>query len=95
VIVSTGGGAVLDAKNRYPLVQNGKVYFLVRELASLSREGRPLSRGADLREMYRTRLPRYLSFADQTIENNGAPSDAADAILEDFYAHPDIKRTKP
>ena len=95
VIVSSGGGAVLDAKNRYPLVQNGKVYFLVRELERLSREGRPLSQNADLREMYRNRLPRYLSFADLTVENNGAPSDTAAAILEDFYAHPDIKRTKP
>ena len=95
VIVATGGGAVLDAKNRYPLVQNGKVYFLLRELSSLSREGRPLSHGADLREMYRRRLPCYLSFADLTVENNAAPGDAADAILEDFYAHPDIKRTKP
>jgi shikimate dehydrogenase len=95
VIISTGGGAVLDAKNRYPLAQNGKIYFLLRELERLSREGRPLSLGTDLRQMYRKRLPRYLSFADLTLENNGAPSDCADAILEDFYAHPDIKRTKP
>ena len=69
VIIATGGGAVLDAKNRYPLVQNGKVYFLLRELELLSRQGRPLSLGADLRRMYRTRLPHYLSFADLTLED--------------------------
>ena len=95
VIIATGGGAVLDGGNRYPLVQNGKVYFLLRELERLSREDRPLSVGADLRRMYRARLGQYLSFSDLTIENNGTPLDCAEAILEDFYAHPDIKRTKP
>ena len=95
VVIATGGGAVIDAANRYPLVQNGKIYFLIRELSSLAREGRPLSIGIDLREMYRKRLPRYLSFADLTVENNGTPERSAEEILEDFYAHPDIKRTKP
>lgn len=95
VIIATGGGAVLDGQNRYPLVQNGKVYFLLRELERLARGGRPLSLGADLRQMYRARLGQYLSFSDLTIENNGTPLACAEAILEDFYAHPDIKRTKP
>ncbi len=93
VIIATGGGAVLDAANRYPLVQNGKVYFLARALDKLAREGRPLSLGADLAKMYEVRLPRYLAAADVTIDNNGTPEEAAAAITEDLYAHPDLKRT--
>ena len=95
VIIATGGGAVLAIANRYSLTQNAKIYFLIRELASLDRSGRPLSESADLLAMYRKRLPSYLSFADRTVENNGTPLGCAEEILEDFYAHPDIKRTKP
>ncbi len=95
VVIATGGGAVLDACNRYPLAQNGKIYFLSRSLASLDRSGRPLSANADLAQMYEARLPHYLAFSDLRIENDGAPESAAAKILEDFYAHPDIKRTQP
>ncbi len=93
-IIATGGGAVLDAENRYPLAQNGKIYFLTRRISELARTGRPLSANADLEAMYASRLPHYLSFADVTVANDSAPSAAAERILEDFYAHPDFKRTQ-
>lgn len=95
VIIATGGGIVLDPKNRYPLVQNGKVYFLRRETEQLDRSGRPLSRGADLAEMYRRRLPLYLAISDRAVDNNRTPDMAADEIWEDFHEHPDCKRTQP
>lgn len=95
VIIATGGGAVLDSANRYPLIQNGKVYFLLRELTKLARESRPLSAGADLSAMYRSRLPHYLAVSDRTVENNGEPGAAAAEIWEDFHEHPDLKRTEP
>lgn len=94
VIIATGGGIVLDPKNRYPLVQNGKVYFLRRETEQLDRSGRPLSRGADLAEMYRRRLPLYLAISDRAVDNNRTPDMAADEIWEDFHEHPDCKRTQ-
>lgn len=92
-VIATGGGAVLDARNRYPLIQNGRVYFLSRKTSGLDRTGRPLSSDADLEKMYVARLPHYLAFSDRRIENDGAPEDAAAKILEDFYAHPDTERT--
>lgn len=95
VIIATGGGIVLDPKNRYPLVQNGKVYFLRRETEQLDRSGRPLSGGADLAEMYRRRLPLYLAISDRAVDNNRTPDMAADEIWEDFHEHPDCKRTQP
>jgi shikimate dehydrogenase len=95
VIIATGGGIVLDPRNRYHLVQNGKVYFLRRETEQLDRSGRPLSGGADLAEMYRRRLPLYLAISDRAVDNNRTPDMAADEIWEDFHEHPDCKRTQP
>lgn len=94
VIIATGGGIVLDPRNRYHLVQNGKVYFLRRETEQLDRSGRPLSGGADLAEMYRRRLPLYLAISDRAVDNNRTPDMAADEIWEDFHEHPDCKRTQ-
>ena len=51
IILSTGGGCVTRLEN-YPLLhQNGTIFWLRREVAALSREGRPLSLNADLRNM--------------------------------------------
>ncbi len=84
VIISTGGGAVLRIENKAALTQNGPVLFIVRALADLSREGRPLSEGADLAALYRARLPRYLTFAEHSYENNDTPEACADAIIADY-----------
>ena len=48
IVLSTGGGCVTRPEN-YPLLhQNGTIFRLDRELDHLAREGRPLSRNADL-----------------------------------------------
>ena len=84
VVISTGGGAVLTPENKAPLAQNGPIVLLVRELARLSTENRPLSDGADLTAMYRQRLPRYLSFAERSYDNNRTPAECADDIIADY-----------
>lgn len=84
LIIMTGGGAVKDHSNYLRLHQNGRIYFLQRDLSLLSREGRPLSQGADLEEMYRQRLEHYRFFADAEISNHGTPQQAAEAIWSDF-----------
>lgn len=85
-IIATGGGAVLDRANFSPLVQNGRVYFIEREIELLAREGRPLSVSPErVREMYGERLQKYLDFAHKRINNNGSPQSAVERILEDFY----------
>ena len=92
IILSSGGGAPTREANRYAMMQNGRVYFLLRPISELSRDGRPLSQGADLDEMYRRRLPDYLAACDRSLEC--APIDElARQIWEDFHAHPYLKRT--
>ena len=94
VIVSCGGGVVLDKRNLPPLIRGGRVYFVLRPLNELSRDGRPLSMDADLNEMYQERLPHYLAFSDASIENNSTINAAVDKILEDFNENFNSKRPK-
>lgn len=84
LILMTGGGVVKDHGNYLHLHQNGRIYFLQRELSLLSRDGRPLSQGADLEEMYRQRLEHYRFFADAEISNHGTPRQAAQEIWREF-----------
>ncbi|MBR3268110.1 MAG: shikimate kinase [Oscillospiraceae bacterium] len=87
VILVTGGGVVTQARNYAPLRSNGRIYQICRPTEQLSREGRPLSLGADLEKMAEVRMPLYRKFADAAIENNGTPEAAAAEIWRDFCAY--------
>ena len=66
VLISTGGGAILNPKNVENLRQNGMIYFIDRPLEWLTAtEDRPLSSNkADLEKLYEERYPKYKSAAD-------------------------------
>ena len=87
IILVTGGGVVTRAENAEPLRSNGKIYQICRPTAELSRDGRPLSQGADLEQMAAARMPLYRALADCEIENNRTPQDAAAAVWSDFCAY--------
>lgn len=81
IILSTGGGCVTRQEN-YPLLhQNGRIFWLQRDIGVLPTEGRPISQSTDLKKLYEIRQPLYEAFADQVVENNGTLADAADKIL--------------
>ena len=80
-IISTGGGVVTIDQNYEPLHQNGIIVFIKRDISSLSRDGRPLSIGADLNHMYGKRLPLYERFADLTVENDSDVDSCVDKII--------------
>jgi shikimate dehydrogenase len=82
-IIATGGGVVLFPENYAPLAQNGRIYFLQRDLSRLPTDGRPLSR--KLEEMYAKRLPLYRRFADAEVDCNGSVEEAAQVIKGEFY----------
>ena len=86
-IILTGGGVVKDERNYAPLRQNGRIYQLRRDLSALATDGRPLSAGADLAEMYAQRSPLYARFRDEVINNNGTVEETAEAIWRDFLEH--------
>ena len=86
-IILTGGGVVKDPANYPALHQNGRIYELSRALEKLPSDGRPLSQGTDLRDLYAQRAPLYARFRDARIDNNGAVADTAAAIWRDFCEH--------
>ncbi len=87
VILVTGGGVVTRAENEAPLRSNGRIYQICRPIEQLSREGRPLSIGADLEAMAAVRMPLYQKFADAAIENDRTPEAAAAEIWRDYCAY--------
>lgn len=84
-IIVTGGGAVTVDANFASLKQNGRIYEIKRDISLLSTNGRPLSQGANLAEMYNKRRLMYEKFRDVFVENNSTPEDAAEKIRRDFF----------
>lgn len=82
LVIATGGGCVTRQEN-YPLLhQNGRIYWLQRDIDTLPTDGRPLSKSCNLWDMYVKRKPLYVSFADYIINNNGSTDDAVARIRE-------------
>ena len=93
-IIATGGGCITREENYAHLHQNAVIVFIQRNISLLARDGRPLSQNADLSEMYERRLPLYLRFADEVVENDGTLSEAVDVVLDGFYYRAcSLKRT--
>ncbi len=70
LVIATGGGCVTKEHNYHLLHQNGTILWLKRDWNTLPTEGRPLSTGANLQELYNIRQPMYEYFADLTVDNN-------------------------
>ena len=83
-IILTGGGVVKDERNYASLHQNGRIYHLLRDLALLPTDGRPLSQSTALADMWAQRAPMYARFRDVSVENSGSIEETAQAIWRDF-----------
>lgn len=87
-VISLGGGAILNEKNRRAAAANGRIYLIVRAHESLTRRGRPLSSSTNgLTAMLKERGPIYQSLCDRMINNATSKTQAVREITEDFYAH--------
>jgi shikimate kinase len=95
-LISTGGGAVLDADNRIQMKQRGYVVYLqVSVEAQLKRLGRctnrPLLQRPDreqvLQDMAVAREPLYREVADLTLDTDGLTPPEATARLTQLLAH--------
>ena len=80
-VIATGGGCVTRPENYSLLHQNGRIFWIQRELCKLPVDGRPISQEVALTELYAKRKALYEDFADQIIENAQTPADAAAHIL--------------
>jgi len=83
-IILTGGGVVKDVRNYASLHQNGRIYHLLRELALLPTEGRPVSQSTALADLWTQRKPMYEAFRDVLIENSGSVEETAQKIWREF-----------
>ncbi len=82
LVIATGGGVVEREENRRALSQNGKIYLIERDIASLATDGRPLSK--DVEKLYERRRDKYLRFADVKIENDSEVSGTVGKIIKNF-----------
>lgn len=85
IIISTGGGVVLDKQNFNPLKQNGIIVQVDRKLNKLATKGRPLSKGGfeNLVKLQIERTKKYQDFADFKVVNIYHP-DCVEDIINEF-----------
>ena len=84
-VIATGGGVVTVPENYAPLVQNGRIIFINRDISSLARDGRPLSTGdGALEKLFSARLPLYREFADIETDGNGSAAEVAENIIKEL-----------
>lgn len=84
VIISTGGGVILNEDNMKALKENGMIFFIDRPLHLLlsSDPSRPLSKDEKaLKEMYAVRLPLYQKYADAIVKNDGRIEEAMRLLM--------------
>ena len=85
-VISTGGGVVTRQDNYAPLHQNGVIFHLVRDLALLPSDGRPVSQSTDLQTLWERRRGLYAAFADRTVDNGGPLEETLDTIEKELSA---------
>ncbi|MBR2474001.1 MAG: shikimate kinase [Clostridia bacterium] len=70
LVLATGGGCVTVPENHALLRQNGRVFFINRDISLLATDGRPLSAGGQdrIKQLYSARLPLYRKVCDTEIE---------------------------
>lgn len=85
IVISTGGGVVVDRNNYYPLKQNGIIFYVKRDIEKLEKEDRPLSKEVDLNELFESRKNLYENFSDFSLENNKTIDISVKEVLNKFY----------
>ena len=95
IVLSTGGGAVLDAENQKLLASRGQVVYLKLSLESQWQrvqkdKSRPLLQTGDpkkkLEQLHKEREKLYLAIANQIIETNGqTPHSICKQIIKEYY----------
>lgn len=87
LVIATGGGCVTRAQNLPLLQQNGRLFWLQRDLSLLPTSGRPLSQTQSLSELYQQRRSLYEAWSDFTVDNNGSIAATIHQILSIWEEH--------
>lgn len=87
VIISSGGGMILNPLNISYFQENSLIIFLNRPVekieVDIDRSTRPLlqSRRSTLQELYNERYPLYTKYSHYTIDNSGDPYTTVSIII--------------
>ncbi|MBC8560898.1 shikimate kinase [Fumia xinanensis] len=86
-VIATGGGVILREANMKALSQNGLIIFLDRPVSDILGENlseRPLlaDDATRIHRLYDERIRLYRRYGKFTVENNSAPEEAAEKILD-------------
>ena len=81
LVIATGGGCVTREENYEHLHQNGKIFWLQRDISALATDGRPLSQAGKLEQIWAVRKPLYERFADITVSNDRTQEETAAEIM--------------
>ncbi len=86
VIISSGGGVILNSENIDNLSKNSKIYFIDRPLDMLiPTSDRPTASTREaIEKIFAERYDIYKTSADVCIDGGGSADEIADAILKDF-----------
>ncbi|MBR1747389.1 MAG: shikimate dehydrogenase [Clostridia bacterium] len=84
VVLSTGGGAVIDHDNIRAMRQNGILFRINRDPNTLPRDGRPLSKDPETVQKLAQEREKFYALADYSVKND-YPSVCAQKIVE-LYA---------
>lgn len=87
IIISTGGGSIIDEINVKNLKHNGKLYFINRSLEKLKpTKSRPLTSNVELlNKKYNERMPIYKRISDKEIDGDLELEEKIEKILNDYY----------
>ncbi len=82
-VISTGGGIIKNLENYFPLKQNGKIFWIDRDVEKLVTDGRPLSKDLEtVKKLYAERRDKYSFFADEKISNDGEIDFAVKGVID-------------
>lgn len=86
VVISTGGGVVLNENNVRWLKKNGKVFFIDRPLENLiTTSSRPLSSNrSDLEKLYKARYSIYKSCADAILKSDDTYEEIKEVLKKEI-----------
>ena len=86
VVAACGGGACTVPENYESIKRNSVCVWVQRNLGELATDGRPLSFGKDLGQLYIERRLGYAHFSDFEVHNNASPVRCADEIIAKLEA---------
>ena len=87
LVISLGGGAIMNPYNMFDMFQNGIIYGISRDINNISFDGtRPLSNNVEeYKSLYLRRRKLYNKYSKRIYNNNSSIDDVVIEMERDFY----------